>query len=105
MVTLESGHTLADSLSLPGSLGLGWSLRAACFGALGKGAWGVIGSPISIASPQPPSSSAPYSLCFHYWRVKWKITWLLGECTSLLLSLAANGTSSCPQPCVAALTL
>lgn len=32
MVTLEGGRTLADGLSLPGSLGLGWSLCSLFWG-------------------------------------------------------------------------
>lgn len=55
MVTLESGQTLADSLISAWESGGGLESSASCFGAMGKGAWGVIGRPISITSPQPPS--------------------------------------------------
>lgn len=47
----------------------------------------------------------PVCTHFRHHRVKWKTTWLVGACSSRLLSLAANATSSCPQPCAAALTL
>lgn len=63
--------------------------------------------PLPLIGPHPsrPFSSAPGSLSFHYQQAKWETVWLLGEGVSLLLSPAANGSGSCLQSCVAALTL